>query len=466
MMRTSAGAAAATALLVAGTLPTPAHGWSSAHAQISRCAFDLMPSALQQLWRTEDTFPPLGSSVYPIEEYITNMGGHLPNYACFSEAGDIVDGPCYHTPCAAPVVSTKLFLRQHLYGVNATGEFSPPWPYAIPACTPKITTGCILGPKTDTWTYHYFDQAPAENQRRAGAGAAWAISHAVAALRLGLARESALFLVGLAHGVEDRSSPYHAWGGDRTAQAAADARYNISKTCARLCPGGTCPGDNACRPELNCLLFWALDDGAPRWNRTASLQPHALNSYCPRPGQPYVPTVLGSRIANIGIIVGARMQAQALAARAIMVRPETGFIAEHLKDNWTAGASSAATDLVLGEMGLLSTQLVADIWFTALNLSHSSAILDGSICYAAMEAVPVTVPPNDACLTALGRAQVRLAEAGCTNTDCIAFCQLHFKGSEDKDDMSDEGKGGRVGAMADMALDRSMVQETHVKPAV
>jgi hypothetical protein len=32
----------------------------------------------------------------------------------------------------------------------------------------------------------------------------------------------------LGHGVEDRSSPYHAWGGDRAAQHAADLKYGIS----------------------------------------------------------------------------------------------------------------------------------------------------------------------------------------------------------------------------------------------
>ena len=59
-------------------------------------------------------------------------------------------------------------------------------------------------------------------------GAAWALQKAVAALRAGNAFDAALFLYGLGHGVEDRSSPYHAWGGDRAAQHAADLKYGIS----------------------------------------------------------------------------------------------------------------------------------------------------------------------------------------------------------------------------------------------
>ena len=44
--------------------------------------------------------------------------------------------------------------------------------------TVNVTTACIPPPaEVDTWTYHYFDFAPAENQRRAGAGTARARSH-------------------------------------------------------------------------------------------------------------------------------------------------------------------------------------------------------------------------------------------------------------------------------------------------
>ena len=55
--------------------------------------------------------------------------GTLLNIATLSEAGDVVDGPCNAcTLCdcagAAPRVATKLFLREYLYGENASGRFS------------------------------------------------------------------------------------------------------------------------------------------------------------------------------------------------------------------------------------------------------------------------------------------------------------------------------------------------------
>ena len=179
-------------LFVALLLPTDAQGWSSAHAQISRCVFDLMPPALQALWRVDATFPPLPHIEHSIEDFITGMDGKLINYAIFSEAGDVVDGPCNACSLcdcrgAAPRVAAKLFLRDYMYGENSSGLFSKPWPYAMPVCAPpNVTTGCIPPPaEINTWTYHYFDFTPAENQRRAGAGAAWALQKAVAALRAG-----------------------------------------------------------------------------------------------------------------------------------------------------------------------------------------------------------------------------------------------------------------------------------------
>ena len=115
--------------------------------------------------------------------------------------------------------------------------------------------------------------------------------------------------------------------------------------------------------------------------------------------------------------------------------------------------------MTLEDVANIEATKAADEWRHHAEVSHSSALLEGSLCYTAMEAVSAPVMAPDAvCLKALGHAQVRLAKAGCTNTDLIAFCKLHPNGGEEEEEQDRRDKG-RAGAMADMVLDQAMARE-------
>ena len=461
--------------LVMTLLPQPrtTSAWSSAHTMITRCALDIQPLQLQQLWHASSIFAPMGHASYRISTFMTDEGAQVSkaggNWAVWAEAGDTIDGPCPSKPCAANFAAAKLELRNFAYGENASGHGPwQPWPYDIPACAPGVSTGCLPGPVQNTWTFHYFDFDAPENLRRATAGAGWVLANAAAAFRAGNADQAALYLTVMAHGIEDRSSPYHAWGGNRTSQAAADTLYNISATCSKLCPSPASCGGNTCRPDLHCLLFWALDDGGP--DRIGSRSPKSsTNMYCPaNRGQAYTPRVLGQSVASAAVAIGQRMEQQALDAQAIMLRPRTGYIASHLRDNWTFGLSSPATDAVIGEMGLLSSKLAADVWVTAWSLSrqYENSVADGGECFTALLAMgdtycnSVTRPQSDSIIKP---AAAELRRVGCTDADVASFCSVPRR-------VSSARRGTAAGAyiysqaaadsaaLADMALDRAMVR--------
>jgi hypothetical protein len=234
------------------------------------------------------------------------------------------------------------------------GEYTKPWPYAIPVCgaggkPPAGWAACINGPKTAPWLYHYFTETPPANLGFEGRGGAWYIERAAAAFSANDTTAAALFLSCFAHGLEDRSSPYHNFGGFEAQRNAVDAQYNLTATCK-----AHRPGDSA-----RCfVLFWAPSDGG-------------IDVTIPG----YEPLLLGADVAAAGEAIGARMEEISASSREITLAPG-GYVDEHLKDQaWWSDAArpSEATRAVLGRMAQLSTKLVADAWNTAWTLSQHNA---------------------------------------------------------------------------------------------
>eukprot|EP01050_Picozoa_sp_SAG11_P005559 SAG11_NODE_397_length_9785_cov_3.709581_3_plen_210_part_00 len=160
---------------------------------------------------------------------------------------------------------------------------------------------------------------------------------------------AALYLSCFAHGLEDRSSPYHNFGGFEAQRSAIDSRYKLTATCK-----ANRPGDSA-----RCfVLFWASgDDGID----------------VDVPG--YTPLLLGADAAAAGAVIGGRMEEVSASSRELTLAPG-GYVEQHLKDPdwWKDGAvPSAATRAVMGRMAQLSTRLVADAWYTAWVLSQQNA---------------------------------------------------------------------------------------------
>ena len=149
----------------------------------------------------------------------------------------------------------------------------------------------------------------------------------------------AILLLGcFSHGVEDRSSPYHAYGGFDTAKAAVEA--------------DTASPPSVTRTKLRCGLASA---GAARSGSRTEPSTEGFGA----PG--YAPIVLGNTAAAAAAAVGARMEALAAGSREIAARPETGYLAEDLQDpGWWLGNSSAVTTATMAETGKQSTRLVAD----------------------------------------------------------------------------------------------------------
>jgi hypothetical protein len=273
-----------------------------------------------------------------------------------AESADTVAGPCASsptTPCSPATVTAKLFLRNYCYAENHDGACTAPWPYAIPICNastgkpPLGWSGCLPGPEAPTWLYHYFTETPPQNQGIEARGAAWYIGRAAAALRAGNVTSAAALLGCFGHGLEDRSSPYHAFGGAEVAKAAIEAKYNLTATCQAHAPPASVK-----RCEI---LFWSADDS---------------NLDVTVPG--YTPLVLGASLEEIGAVVGGRMEELATSAREFITMPG-GYIETHLNDSkWWTGKASAATRAVESRMAQMSTRLVADAWHTAWTLAQSN----------------------------------------------------------------------------------------------
>ena len=256
--------------------------------------------------------------------------------------------PTAHPPCDALRVSCADAEDSH-------GAYTKPWPYAIPVCgaggkPPAGWAACLPGPKTNPWLYHYFTETPPANQGFEARGGTWYIDRAASALRAGNTTAAALFLSCFAHGLEDRSSPYHNFGGFESQRSAIDARYKLTATCT----ANRGPGDSA-----RCfVLFWASNDAG-------------IDVAVPG----YEPLLLGADAAAAGPVIGGRMEEISAESRELTLAPG-GYVEQHLKDPawWNDSAvPSAATHAVMGRMAQLSTRLVADAWYTAWNLSQHDA---------------------------------------------------------------------------------------------
>ena len=245
---------------------------------------------------------------------------------------------------------------------DSHGHYTPPWPYAIPVCDsggkpPHGWTACLPGPQVNPWLYHYFTEPPALNQGFEARGGAWYIEHAAAAFRAGNITDAALYLSCFAHGLEDRSSPYHNFGGFEAQRTAIDTKYELTATCkAHRADGARC-----------FVLFWASND--------AGIDVSV-------PG--YTPILLANDTASAGTVVGGRMEEISAASRQLTVMPG-GYVDLHLRDpDWwnDSAVPSSATRDVMGRMAQLSTRLVADAWYTAWTLSQrpaSSALTEPSV---------------------------------------------------------------------------------------
>ena len=214
-------------------IPTLVDGWSSGHSLVNTAVVQMIDADFVLLLNTSTTKWPPGNSISTLTvlEFVKTV---------WAEAGDTVAGPCSATPatpCSATSVSAKLTLREFCYAEDQNGNYAKPWPYAIPVCNsstgapPAGWSGCLPPPRVNPWLYHYFTETPVANEGIEARGAAWYIEKAAAALQSGNATAAALYLSCFSHGLEDRSSPYHCYGGYTDQKSEVDAKYNITGIC-------------------------------------------------------------------------------------------------------------------------------------------------------------------------------------------------------------------------------------------
>ena len=207
-------------MLLMLALPIHVAAWGAGHPRISRAALPLQPAELQTL--LHDTNATVFNVTSSIDKFLTGLVQvPWPSEYDWSELPDKLAGPCQATPnCSSIELSGKLWYRQFCYAENASAAPVLPWPYDIPACSATRTTGCLPGPKVESWLYHYFDSTPSANAGIEARGASWYVSKAAAALRAGHVDVAFLHLGCFAHALQDRSSPYHAFGGAAAAKQA------------------------------------------------------------------------------------------------------------------------------------------------------------------------------------------------------------------------------------------------------
>lgn len=335
-------------LIVTSAVVAGAHGWGAGHDEISKQALLLQPEEIQTSFNST-TIHFLG----------TDGTAQSMFSGQFSEAGDIVAGPCApntSTPCSPAAVEAKLTFRDYCYAEDKSGHYTKPWPYAIPDCIsgqpPQGWSACLPPPHNWTWLYHYFTETPAADLGIEGRGAIWYLEQTTQAFADNNVTKAALHLGCFAHGIEDRSSPYHAFGGFDEQKSAIEAKYNLTAICKSHWP--EMPPSQRPRCEI---LFWS---------------PHEPTAkQFDAPG--YKPLLLGPTVVAAGTAVGARMAELAATSREIAARPETGFVASHLNDDqWWLGTASNATIVAMAEMGRQSTRLVADVIYTAWVLANST----------------------------------------------------------------------------------------------
>jgi len=160
-------------------------------------------------------------------------------------------------------------------------------------------------------TDHYFDNpSPSRDHGFESRGASWYLSQAAQAFRANNFTSAALHLGCFAHGLEDRSSPIHSFGGFGARRSAVEQRLNTTAICQHHIGSPICD-----------LIFWGADDHADVYGV---------------PG--YVPLALGADAASAGVAVGARMEEQAAHSREVIERPG-GYADSHIQDpEWVSPA--------------------------------------------------------------------------------------------------------------------------------
>lgn len=373
-----------------------ADAWSVGHVLTSTEAFKYQPDEFRALFRATNVS--LLGVTSTAAAFLTNGFG-LKSLHAWSEIPDRIAGPCeagMHGPCTSIEIESKLLYREYCYAENASAAFVKPWPYAIPACNHSSSDhdpACLPGPRTWPWMYHYFNHTPPENAGIEARGAAWYIASAATALRAGNLSAAGLHLGCFAHALQDRSSPYHAWGGHEDARAATEARLRTIETCEQR----RRESNSSLAFKLCEIKFWSPGDAseaAVQWGV---------------PGGSYTPSLLGGSAEAAGAAVGTRLQALAAGSRALMARPGTGYEATHLRDDsWWADIPPKASEATLGALSLMavqSTKLVADAWLTAWRLAHDLA------ASLALAAPPRRPTPSAAALSEWERRAAEAAEA-------------------------------------------------------
>jgi hypothetical protein len=185
----------------------------------------------------------------------------------------------------------------------------------------------------------------------------WYFTKASAAFKAGNVTAAMLHLGCFAHGMEDRSSPYHAFGGYDDQKTKFESEHNLTGVCKSHWP----QMQPSQRPRCE-ILFWGCQE--------PTLAGFGV------PGG-YTPKLLGATPEAAGQAVGTRMEAIANHSRVVASRPN-GFVQTHLQDeNWWLGNASQATLELMGEMGQGSTRLVADVLYTAWHLGTHVTATEG-----------------------------------------------------------------------------------------
>jgi len=156
-------------------------GWSEAHVEITRCAYERLPEEHQVKWHRAES-DPIWKVTRPISEGLIQVFCYYPDtYDC---------GP--DNPTHNPAVRPYLFFQ---------GKS----------------------------TYHYFT-LPTEQENREFylQGALWYFDQMHDAILEGRMLDAAQYAGALAHATEDRASPYHCMDGYESLRAKYEEQYGVN----------------------------------------------------------------------------------------------------------------------------------------------------------------------------------------------------------------------------------------------
>jgi len=296
------------------TLATTVLGWADKpHSRISQAAFDCQPQELRQLWSSPHKYPFDPRGPHPIAEY-------LVAYKWWSGNPDFfMSGP----------LDRARHIGNFLYAENKNAQQCKPTPPGA-------------GKPAHEWIYHYFVFDPDKNFARAQRGARWYFQQMVDAFKDNRPADAAQFAATLAHAVEDRSSPVHAWDGYSSQREAFETKHADQ--------GLQDPNKSFRNNPKSWSLFW--------FNTDESIHVDISD---------YKPKMLGTTIDEAAAAFAKRLQEITDASRANLADPDR-FLGAHLKDDWPNRSSSPKTTSYMEQMAKNSARLVADVFYTAYRL--------------------------------------------------------------------------------------------------